>query len=131
MMWRLSLIVMSLFLGLVPAQADDAPIIHVRDGRLEPPALSVHVGEVVRWRSSGGQALRVALDRHPSAHEVAERAGEVNAVFRKPGEHSYVVTVVPTGERLFGRVSVGEAHRPSDRQLDCAAGSSDRVCFMP
>ena len=130
-MWRVALVLIPLLFGLLPAHADDAPIIYVREGRLEPAALSVHVGEVVRWRSSGGQALRVELDRHPTAHEVAERAGEINAVFRKPGQHSYVVTIVPTGDRLFGRVSVGEAHGPSDRPLDCAAGSSDRVCFMP
>ena len=118
-------------LGLAEAHADDAPIVHIRDGRLEPAALSVHVGEVVRWRASGGQALRVELDRHPTAHEIAERAGEINAVFRKPGLHSYVVTIVATGERLVGTVSVGEAHGVPDRLLDCAAGSSDRVCFMP
>lgn len=127
----MSLIAILVILGLAEAHAEDAPIVHVHDGRLDPAALSVHVGEVVRWRSSAGQTLRIEMDRHPTAHEAAERAGEINAVFRKPGKHTYVVTIGQTGERLLGSVSVGEAHGPSDRLLDCALGSSDRVCFMP
>ena len=111
------------------AYADDAPIVDVRNGRLEPKTLSVHVGEVVRWRSPG-QAIRVQLDRHPTAHEVAEGADGINAIFRKPGRHTYVVTIVATGERLVGGVVVGEGHG-TDSAKECTAGSSDRVCFLP
>ena len=128
---RIAVVLIVALSALADARADDAPIVQVRDGRLEPAALSVHVGEVVRWRSPAGQALRLELDRHPSAHEAAERAGEINAVFRKPGRHTYVVTIVSTGEKLLGTVSVGPGHGTPERPLDCAAGSSDRVCFMP
>ena len=119
--------------GFVPVivRADDAPVVRVHDGRLDPAALSVHVGEIVRWQPPAGQAIRIELDRHPSAHETAERAGEIHAIFRKTGEHSYVVTIVPTGQRLQGTVIVGAARAALDRPLDCAPGSSDRVCFVP
>jgi hypothetical protein len=33
------------------ARADDAPVVHVREERLDPPSLAVHVGEVVRWQT--------------------------------------------------------------------------------
>jgi hypothetical protein len=60
------------------------------------------------------------------AHEVAERSGEVHAVFRKQGQHHYVVTIVSTGERLPGIVTVEESGNEPP-SLECASGSSDRI----
>ena len=37
-----------LALAALPARADDAPVIPVPDGRVEPRSLSVHIGELVR-----------------------------------------------------------------------------------
>lgn len=113
------------------AEADDAPIVRVRDGRLDPPALAVHVGEVVRWQAPPAQSLRIELDPHPDAHELAERSGDVRAMFLKSGEHNYIVTVLPAGQRLRGIVTVREPRGAWERALDCAEGSSSRICFMP
>ena len=118
------------FIATGQPRADDLPIVQIRDGRLHPPILQVHVGEVVRWQAPPGQTIRIELDRHPTAHEAAERAGEVHAVFRKTGEHTYIVTILPSKERFRGTVKVGEGPVRTPA-FDCGDGSSDRVCFMP
>ena len=110
--------------------ADDRPIVEIRDGGLEPTVLVVHVGEIVRWQPPPGESVRIELDGHPTAHEVAERAAELLAIFRKPGDHSYVLTLSSTGRRLRGTVSVREARGPWEQAVDCGEGSSDRICFM-
>ncbi len=129
-MWRWLSVLVVFLRAVVPAQADDTPLVEVRNGRLHPAALSVHVGEVVRWTPAPGQSLRVELDPHPGAHEVAERAGDVSAIFLKSGEHNYIVTILPTGQRFHGTVSVREPRGAWQRALDCAEGSSNRICFM-
>ena len=120
----------AVFIVIGQPWADDLPIVEIRDGRLHPAVLQVHVGEVVRWQAPPGRTIRIELDRHPTAHEAAERAGEIHAVFRKTGEHTYVVTILPSEERFRGTVRVGEggAWTPA---FDCGDGSSGRVCFMP
>ena len=123
--------IVSSLLATAPACADDVPVVQIRDGRLHPPVLEVHVGEVVRWQPPPGQAIRIALDRHPTAHETAERAGDVHAIFRKTGEHTYVVTILPAGQRLRGTVRVGDGGGARPPAFACGDGSSDRVCFMP
>jgi hypothetical protein len=89
------------------------------------------LASIVRWQAAPGQAIRIELDRHPTAHERAERAGVLHAIFRKAGEQTYVVTVLPSGERLRGIVRVGESSGARPPAFDCGDGSSDRVCFMP
>jgi hypothetical protein len=129
-MWWLVVVVI-VTCTVVTARADDAPVVHVRDGRLDPARLAIHVGEVVRWQSSPRRSLRIELDPHPDAHEVAERSGNVEGMFLKSGEHSYVLTALPAGKQLRGTVTVREPRGAWERALDCPAGSSTRICFMP
>ena len=114
------------------AGAADAPVIVVQGGRLAPQRLQVHVGEVVTWRTEGGRALRLEMDPHPQAHEVAVRAGEVRAYFRKPGEHSYTITVRNgAGRPLRGVVSVRDGRAGDSELLICGPESSGRICIQP
>jgi plastocyanin len=129
-MWWM-FVVLSVLAGAGRAGADDAPIVRVEDGRLNPSSLSVHVGEVVHWQAPPDRSLRIELDPHPGAHEAAERAGNVRAMFLKSGEHSYVVKVLPDGRQLRGTVIVREPRGAWERALDCADGSSSRICFLP
>jgi plastocyanin len=132
-MWMrltLAIVLLAELVMFHPAAADDEPIVHVRNGRLDPPRLAVHVGEVVRWQAQPGQSLRLELDPHPKAHEVAERPSDVRAMFLKTGEHDYVVTVGPGGQRLRGTVAVGEPRDAWERALNCADDSARRICFM-
>jgi hypothetical protein len=62
---------------------------------------------------------------------VAERSGDVEGMFLKSGEHSYVLTVLPAGQRLRGTVTVREPSGAWERALDCPAGALTRICFMP
>jgi uncharacterized protein (DUF58 family) len=132
--WLNLLWLAAIVLGLTvsTAGAIDAPVILVQAERLIPERLEVHVGEVVTWRAAGGRPLRLELDRHPSAHEVVVRAGEVRAYFRKLGEHWYTVTILNgPGKTLRGTVSVREGQIREKKPLICGSKSSDRICIEP
>jgi plastocyanin len=130
-MWWLLAAIVSALIAAGPAFADDAPVVRIQDRRLHPPVLEVHVGEVVRWLPAPEETIRIELDPHPTAHEVAERAGDVRAIFLKSGEHSYVVTLLRTSEQLHGTVTVRPPRGAWERSLDCADGGSTRICVMP
>ena len=133
---RTAIAAVSLALGFgVPifdATGDDRPVVLISKGGAVPPRLEVHVGEVVSWRAVSGGRLRLELDRHPSAHEVVERHGEVRGVFRKPGEHSYSGRLLDDGDTPFrGVVIVGAGREPLTLPPQCAPESSDRICITP
>lgn len=113
-------------------RADDRPLILVAREGVAPSRLDVHVGEVVRWRAAAGQRLIVELDAHGSAHEVIFRSGEIRAIFRRSGEHSYTVSLQENGMRSFrGVVIVRNPVKPWDIPPVCANESTARVCFEP
>lgn len=123
-----SLIVIS----TVPAAAVDEPVVILSHHNLAPQRIEVHVGERIRWRSAGGERLRLVLDAHPNAHEVIVRDGEISAVFVEPGEHWYTGSVVKDGERRFrGVVVVREREGPVGLPPVCGPGSSRVICVEP
>ena len=112
------------------AQAADRPVITVSRSGAVPPRLEVHVGEVVVWRATSGGTLRVQLDDHRGAHEVAEGVREVVGVFRRAGEHSYVARLMGDGSLpVRGVVIVGDAKDPKWGPPAECAGASERICF--
>lgn len=119
---------------VVAVSGSDLPIITISPGALAPERIEVHVGEVVRWRAAEGVRIHIRLefDAHRGAHEVIVRSGEIRAVFRQPGEHWYVASIIGDGYRhVRGMVTVRQADR-SDTDLPvCAPESSPRLCFAP
>ena len=114
--------------------AADQPVVEVSRGGLAPARIEVHVGEIIRWRTTDGIRMRIEFDPHRNAHEVIERAGEIRAVFTRSGEHWYVASIVDGGHRhARGVVMVRatESERPERLYPGCAPESSDRICFAP
>ena len=111
------------------AYAADLPVVLVSPDGVTPARLEVHLGEIVVWRSTTGERLRVQLDDHPAAHEAAEGVGEVVGVFRRGGSHQYLVRLLPAGRPFRGAVLVREG-KDTDRARpnDCIV-ESDRICF--
>ena len=92
------------------AWARDEPVVSVSRQGILPERLEVHVGELVSWRVSPGQLLRLEFDPHPTAHEVVVRTGQIRAFFRKPGTHWYRIAIQGDGAReLRGVVVVRES----------------------
>ena len=115
-----------------PTFAADQPVITVSCGGLTPDRIEVHVGEIVRWRAVKGVKTRLELDPHRDAHEVIERLEEIRAVFRRPGEHWYVASIVGDGHRhARGVVVVRESNGPASIPFSCGPASSDRICIEP
>lgn len=110
----------------------DFPIISVSRGALAPDRVEVHVGEVVQWRAKAGVRIRLEFDAHRDAHEVIVRSGEIRAVFRQPGQHWYVASIIGDGHRhARGVVIVLEADQDLADFPLCAPESSVRLCFQP
>ncbi|MGH9022073.1 MAG: hypothetical protein ACRDV9_03090 [Acidimicrobiia bacterium] len=115
-----------------PAFTADQPVVTVSRGGLTPDRIEVHLGEIVRWRAVKGVKIRLELDPHRDAHEVIERLEEIRAVFRRPGEHWYVASIVGHGHRnARGLVVVRESNGPASIPLVCGPASSDRICIAP
>lgn len=115
-----------------PTFGADQPIITVSRNALSSRVVEVHVGELIRWRSSGGEHLHLRLDAHPRAHEAIVRSGEIRAVFLLTGVHTYKVAVITDGRKaLTGTVVVKEAAEAVERPIVCGPGSFKEVCFDP
>ena len=119
-------------LMVAPACGADRPIVEVSVSGLAPARIEVHAGEVIAWRPIGGVRLRLAFDPHRDAHEVVEGSKEMRAVFRRPGEHWYAMTILSNGHHHARGVVVvrGPEGDPSWPSV-CAPGSSPRICFEP
>ena len=126
-----ALLSLLLFHGVMAgsARGDDQPLILVSRESVTPARLEVHIGELVRWRAARGEHLHLDLDRHPEAHEVIRRPGEIRAIFLKPGEHAYTVVLGPAGTPSRGLVVVRQAKSPWTLPPTCESESSDRICF--
>ena len=116
-----------------PTLAADRPVITVTRDGLSPDRIEVHVGEIVQWRAvMKGLKIRLELDPHRDAHEVIERLEDIRAVFRRPGEHWYVASIVGDGHRhARGVVVVRGSNGPVSIPLVCGPASSDRICIEP
>ena len=113
---------------LATVAAASGPMVIVYPDRLAPERLVTHRDQLVRWKAPGGQQLFLELDSHPSGHEVVVRAGEVQAYFREPGEHSYTVSD-RTGRVLRGTVSIRE--QDPVRSPFCSPETTGSLCFEP
>lgn len=116
--------------GQRAAFAEDRPVIVISRSALSPERLAVHVGELVRWQAAGGGRLQIDLDRHPGAHEIVTRTGEITAIFLQAGEHSYAGSLLEDGHSHFrGTIIVRKAASPWALPPTCGKESSDRICF--
>lgn len=136
MVWwgkRVSLWFLLVMVGVVSTAAGgDLPVIGVSPQGLTPDRIEVHVGELVRWQAAKGLRVRLEFDPHRDAHEVIERSGEIRAIFRQPGRHWYVASIVGDGHRhARGVVIVQEPDHPVPSPLECGPESSPRLCFQP
>lgn len=134
-MWRivtLPALALGLLIALAPGQpsAGNRPVITISHGRASPERIEVHAGELVRWRTAGGELLRLTLDAHAAAHEVTVRAGEVRVVFREPGEHWYSAGLALNGRGQFrGLVVVRRAEKPPRFPPVCGPDTRDVICI--
>ena len=113
---------------LATAAVASGPIVIVYSDRLVPERLVIHRDQLVSWKTPRGQQLFLELDSHPSGHEVVVRAGEVQAYFREPGEHSYTVSD-RTGRVPRGTVSIRE--QDPVRSPFCSPETTGSICFEP
>lgn len=127
-------IILSLSQAVVPSlsTARDEPIITINGHAPVPPRLEVHVGEVVRWRTTSGERLRLEFDAHRGTHEVIVRQSEIRVVFLREGEHWYKGRIERAGTTSFrGVVAVRAAKEAVDLWPTCAPESSTRLCVAP
>ena len=108
--------------------ADDRPVVMVSGDSAIPKTLEVHVGEIVTWRAVRRNQLRIELDDHPQAHETVVRQGEVRAVFRVPGQHSYIARIGDDPQEARGTIVVRDSQTGLEFP-ECAPESSERICF--
>ena len=113
------------------AHGDDRPVVTISRQAVSPARLEVHIGEIVTWRAAGGGRLRIELDKHPDAHEVIERTGQVRGVFRQVGEHWYEGRLTDDGHRRFRGVIVVRPATAPQWPETCSPESSMRICFAP
>lgn len=125
------IIALALLGSVARAGAQDRPLVTISRDSLTPARLEIDVGDVVRWTARGGERLRIELDPHPDGHEVIERAGSIQAIFLKPGEHGYSGTLAGPGGRVMRGVVVVRDARASEAPATCGPESSQRVCFAP